>query len=513
MLTRALAIAALLVVPQQAGRVAFPTSTTSTAAQARFETGLAWLHNFGYDEAIEEFRKAQALDPGFAMAYWGEAICHYRPVFRIENLTAGRAVLAKLGASAAERQAKAVTARERAYIEAAEVLFGGPGDQNARHAAFAEALRRIFELHKDVDAAALYALALIGMVPVGVYDDPRLERAGAAAERALALNPKHPGAAHAVIHAYDDRERAPRALEAAKTYAAIAWSSSHARHMPAHVFVQLGRWAEAVASDEAAWEAAVSHASERGLSASQRDYHPLSWLVYEYVQQGRFDRSRNALKPLEEALKTDPKPWITNELATWRAYYIVGSERWAELANRHAFDNADELFALGYAAAKSNDLKKASATLDVMRKVAATDAVPSRRELAVIMERQLAAAISAAAGTMEAALAAARSAAELEDKMPRSTGRPHPVKSSHELYGELLLQAKRPAEARTQFERSLWRVSNRSSSVIGLARAAAAAGDIAAARKHAELFLSNWRLADQGRPEIVEARQLTRLGK
>ena len=293
--------------------------------------------------------------------------------------------------------------------------------------------------------------------------------------------------------------------KAAQAYATFALPSSHARHMPAHVFLQLGMWNEAVASDEAAWDAAVSHARQRGQSAAERDYHPLSWLVYEYVQQGRFDRSRNALRPLEEALTADPRPWIKNELATWRAYYIVGSERWAEAANRQAFDNADELFALGYAAAKSADLTKARATLDVMKKVAATDSVESRREVAAIMERQLAAVIGAAAGTFDAALPAARMAAELEDKAPRSTGRPHPVKSSHELYGELLLQAGRAKEAVVWFERTLARTPNRSRAVLGLARAAATAGDAAKSRAAYKQFLANWQTADPGLPEIKEA--------
>jgi tetratricopeptide (TPR) repeat protein len=504
-------VAVLLLLLPQLGRVEFPTSTKAAEAQARFAAGLAWLHNFGYDEAIDEFRKAQTIDPAFAMAYWGEAMCHYRPVWHIENAAAGRAALAKLGASRADRMAKAGTARERAYLDAAEDLFGAAVDQPTRHTAFAEAMRRISDAHPtDVDATVFYAFALTGLVPVGVYDDARLDQAGMAAERAFALDPRHPGAAHAVIHAYDDRERAPRALNAAKAYATVARATSHARHMPAHVFVQLGMWDDAVKSDEAAWDAAVAHAKQRGLAAAERDFHPLSWLVYEYVQQGRFDLSRNALKPLEEALAADPKPWIKNELATWRAYYIVGSGRWTEVATRQAFDNADELFALGYAAAQSKDLNKARATLDVMKKVALTDAEPSRRDLAAIMERQLAATTNAAAGMLDAALAAARAAAALEDRTPRSTGRPHPVKSSHELYGELLLQAKRPADARAQFERALWRVTNRSSSVLGLARAASASGDAATARKHYERFLRNWRLADLSRPEIAEARLATR---
>src|SRR6266508_3007550 len=74
----------------------FPTSTTSPEAQAHFLRGLTWLHNFGYDEAIAEFRAAQQLDSSFAMAYWGEAMCHYRPAWHLEDLGSGRDALARL---------------------------------------------------------------------------------------------------------------------------------------------------------------------------------------------------------------------------------------------------------------------------------------------------------------------------------------------------------------------------------------------------------------------------------
>ena len=120
MLVRALVVATLLLFQPQPSRPAdFPTSTKSPEARASFISGLAWLHNFGYDEALDEFRKSQAIDPTFAMAYWGEAMCHYRPVWRIEDAVAGRAALAKLGGSRAERAGQS---RQRSR---ARVLGGG----------------------------------------------------------------------------------------------------------------------------------------------------------------------------------------------------------------------------------------------------------------------------------------------------------------------------------------------------------------------------------------------------
>jgi hypothetical protein len=91
-------------------------------------------------------------------------------------------------------------------------------------------------------------------------------------------------------------------LDAARTYARIAPASSHARHMPSHVFLPLGMWDEAVASDESAFAASVDLAKRKGLSAAQYDFHSLSWLQYEYLQQGRFTKARDAMAEVQRAL-------------------------------------------------------------------------------------------------------------------------------------------------------------------------------------------------------------------
>src|SRR4029077_19910 len=118
----------------------------------------------------------------------------------------------------------------------------------------------------------------------------------------LKKNPEHPGAAHYALHAFDDGEHAAMGLEAARTYAKIAPASSHARHMPSHVFLPLGMWDEAAASDEAAFATSVDLAKRKGLSASQYDFHSLSWLHYEYLQPGRFSKAREHIKPVKRAL-------------------------------------------------------------------------------------------------------------------------------------------------------------------------------------------------------------------
>src|SRR5206468_7093753 len=105
------------------GLIAFPNSG-SAAAQPSFVRGVLLLHSFEYDEAIAAFREAQRLDPGFAMAYWGEAMSFNQPLWYNENLDKARAVLARLAPTPADRQRRAPTARERAYLDAVDRLFG-----------------------------------------------------------------------------------------------------------------------------------------------------------------------------------------------------------------------------------------------------------------------------------------------------------------------------------------------------------------------------------------------------
>src|SRR5262245_38247270 len=129
-MVRALASLTLLVTLTLGAQVRVPLGTISfpnsgaPAAQADFLRGVAWLHSFGYEDAIDAFRAAQLKDPSFALAYWGEAMCFNQPLWFFEEPEKGRAALAKLGATGVARAAKAKTDRERMYLSAIEALFG-----------------------------------------------------------------------------------------------------------------------------------------------------------------------------------------------------------------------------------------------------------------------------------------------------------------------------------------------------------------------------------------------------
>jgi len=520
-----LLVASIAAQPRPLGRVVFPNSG-SAKAQGDFLRGLAALHSFSYEDAIQAFRQAQLIDPSFAMAYWAEALAFSQPLWFHEDVAQARAALGRLGPTPAARLAKAKTAREQAFLAAVEALWGA-GDTSARNRAYSDAMARVATSYPDDDEAqTLYALSILATLPRGDAALPLRQRAAGVAEKVFARSPTHPGAAHYLIHACDHPSMAKRGLPAARAYAKIAPDASHALHMPAHTFVQLGLWDEAALTDEASWNASVRWASRKGLSIAMRDFHSLTWLQYQWTQQGRFSKTAYALEQVDQAMKV-VKPTdqigghhygeseigrgvgpaaLRNDRGSMRARYIIESERWHEMKGQSSFDNIDELFALGMASVKLRDFPRADAAIQQIQKALAPDQDAGLREQAAVMLFEIVALKAMAERRPADAFGALDKAAQLQARMPKPIGRPYPVKGADELFGELMLEAGRPKEAVQWFERTLARTPNRSRAVLGLARAKAKAGDVAGSKAAYKQFLSNWRLADAGLPEIKEAR-------
>lgn len=507
------------------GAVTFPNSG-APAAQAAFLRGVAWLHSFGYEDAIDAFQEAQKTDPSFVLAYWGEALSFDQPLWFMEEPGKGRAALGKLGATEAERLAKARTPRERGYLTAIEALYSD-GDTRSRHLKYSQAMATLAAAHPgDDEAQVFYALSLLSVLPRGDQSLPLRQKAGAIAEAVFRKNPKHPGAAHYIIHAYDHGALAPKALEAARAYATIAPAASHALHMPAHVFVQLGLWDEAAVTDKASWDASVRWAARRNLPVTARDFHSLTWLHYEWTQLGRFREAAGALALVEDAQRvvkagdligghhySDSAIGRGSGLETlrlahgsMRARYVIESERWSEMKGQASFDGIDELFALGLSAAMLKDRGRVEAAIGELRKASAPGQPAELREQAEIMLHEMQAIHLFAQGRQADAFAEMERATTLQARMPKPIGRPFPVKGADELYAELLLQAGRPQAAIEWFEKTLRRTPNRARAVLGLSRARSDMGDAAGSRKAYEQFLQNWRGADPGLPEVKEAR-------
>ena len=106
----------------------------------------------------------------------------------------------------------------------------------------------------------------------------------------------------------------------------------------------------------------------------------------------------------------------------------------------------------------------------------------------------------------EDGLAAIREAAQRYDSMAFDFGPPVPFKPPREVLGERLLQLGKPAQAVVEFEAALRTAPNRSLTLLGLARAQAAAHDAKAAAATYRKLLANWHAADADLPALAEAR-------
>ena len=512
------------------GQISFPNSG-SPKAQPAFVRGVLLLHSFEYDDAIAAFREAQRSDPGFALAYWGEAMSYNQPLWYNENLDKARDVLRRLGPTRETRLAKAPTPRERGYLDAVERLYGD-GTKRDRDRAYVDRMASLTrEFPDDDEAKAFYALALLSTIGEGQRNPEISLKAGAIVSAILEKNPDHPGAAHYALHAYDDGEHAVLGLKAARIYARIAPASSHARHMPAHVFLPLGMWDDAVASDESAFAASVDRVKRLGLSMAQADFHSLSWLHYEYLQQGRFTKAREVEKIVQDAIEAPSRPAapappahsahaeseigrgfstpsLKSELGSMRARRVIESGAWTEMKGQGSFENIDELFALGEASVNVADLARADAALEHLGNAARSVPDADAREIVSIMAAELDALLRLARGDRAGSLNASARASALEAKRPKPIARPYPIKPAGELHGEILLKTGDAQGAMIEFQKALARTPRRAASLIGLARAAGKAGRMDDASKAAKEFLAVWHRADAGRPELEEAESI-----
>ncbi len=276
------------------GTATFATSTHSPAAQQEFLRGLLLLHVFEYPDADKAFLAAEKLDPGFAMAYWGDAMTFNHPVWNEVDVPAGQAALARFAPTPQARAARIADPRERAWMSAVEILYSGQGTKRERDAQYAHAKQQISLAYPSDDEAQLfYALALLGRSE-GVRDVPTYLQAAAIAKAVFERNPNHPGAAHYWIHGMDDPQHAAGALVAARALSKIAPDAGHAQHMCSHIFMALGMWDDVVDANINATRVDDDHDRAAGRPVIKCGHYNI-WLEYGYYQQGRIQLGNRLL--------------------------------------------------------------------------------------------------------------------------------------------------------------------------------------------------------------------------
>ena len=481
---------------QELGSITFPNSGNA-AAQAPFLEGVKSLHSFQFDEAAVACQRAQKADPTFAMAYWCEAMSHNHPLWAQQDTAAAKAILEKIAPTLDGRLAKVKTDKEKAFLRAIDVLYYSPGEKLQRDTAYSNTLAEMYaKWPADHEVATWYALSLLGTVRPADRGFRRQALAASIAQKVFAENPKHPGAAHFIIHAFDDPDHAPLGLAAARSYAAIAPSAAHALHMPSHIFVQLGMWNDVRASNIGAYKSAVDLNTRMKLAEGREDFHTLSWLQYANLMLGNIDEAKRNVESAKAAADRNPKnSGITNGYLAMRARLILETGQWEKIALTPPAAAADPAhanmpgmpgmsmptsnvwtFIAGYSAAKLGDLETAELAESNLRgareKLEAAQNALNAKYVAV-MEKQVGALVRYARGQKDEALRLAKEAVDIELTMPPPSGPADPFKPAPEFYGEMLLDSGRNSEAIAALELSLQRTPNRTPSVKAMQRARA----------------------------------------
>jgi hypothetical protein len=506
--------------PERLGTVHFETSCSPEVTKD-FDRAVALLHSFWFSSAIQAFEGVLKKDPtcamadwGIAMSWWSNPFGGFRPKSSIEK---GQAAIANAKAHPPK------TERERDYLAAVETLFKSADtvDQRTRTLAYEKAMEALSSKYPgDTEARIFYALSLDQTALPTDKSYANQLKAAAILEKEWAQQPDHPGIAHYIIHSYDVPPLAPKALDAANRYAKIAPDAPHALHMPSHTFTRVGYWQESIESNIA------SAAAARKDNAPSEELHALDYQIYAYLQTAQDVAAKKVVAeaPAIGAKITmnapgaaAPAPAGFFALAAIPARYALERGAWAEAAKLEPREtpfpwvDAVTHFARALGAARSGDA--ASAAKDVEKLVAlkekllqAKDAYWSQQ---VEIQRQVASAwIAYASGRTDEALGMMREACAMEDQTEKSAISPGPIKPARELFGEMLLEAKRPKEALEQFELTMKKEPNRFRGVYGAALAAREAGDGAKAKKLSQELLQICSKADKpGRPELQSARK------
>jgi len=313
------------------GKIDFPTSGAEVAQQ-EFITGVLALHSFWYEEARDHFIAAQQLDSSFGMAYWGEAMTWDNAFGSLpgnENEIFGTEVVTRIDALDAAGKLN-WTERERAYVNAVRGRFAASSPYDVRREDYRAAMVELATRYPEDDEALTFAALALMALPGFDREQPlHVVAVASRLEEIYERNREHPGVLHYLIHAYDTQTFARMALRQARIYAEIAPASSHALHMPSHVFRRLQMWPEVAASNEDSYRASVQWQKRTGRPLHARDFHALDWLLGAYMRLGRFDDAQGIMAELdaiEAEIRTNGEDWgeFPRVAETMRAYYESG---------------------------------------------------------------------------------------------------------------------------------------------------------------------------------------------
>ncbi len=486
--------------------------TTKVAkSQQYFDQGLRLVFGFNHGEAIRAFNEAARLDPNCAMCYWGTALA-YGPHVNAPMDSAGG-----VAAYAAVRKALPLlshaTPQEQAYIRAVAKRYAPvpPTNRAALDSAYARAMGEVVTKYPDdLDAATLYAESMMDLRPWNYWKQPSGEPYPGTPEivaqlsRVLQGNPNHPGGCHYYIHAVE-AVQPEKAVACAERLANLMPGDGHMVHMPAHVYIRVGRYAEAIESNVHAVhtdETYIEDQRPNGVYPLGYYPHNLHFLSFAATMSGRSALAIDAARKLVS--KTDLQAarlfGMVQAFVPFLDLTLVTFGRWDEVLQQPVpaadlpYANTMAHYARGVAFAATGKGTEAGAELDIVKQMAAA-ATGDNKVVFDIAQHALMGEIAARKGQLDEAITHFQVAKGIEDGIlyfePPTWYYPirHPL-------GAVLLRTGRAAEAETLYREDLKRFPENGWALFGLLQALRAQGKAAEALSVDERFRRAWATAD-----------------
>jgi hypothetical protein len=481
-------------------------------AQQYFDQGLRLVYGFNHAEAIRSFTRATTLDSTCAMCWWGVAYA-YGPHVNAGMDSAG-GVMAYKAAQQALSQSRNASVWERAYIGAVAARYAPvpPAARAALDSAYAREMGAVARKYPDdLDAQALYAESLMDLRPWNYWTPegkpyPGTDEVVRLLESTIARNSVHPGACHFYIHAVE--AVAPeKAVPCAERLARLMPGAGHMVHMPAHIYVRVGRYADAAASNVHAIHTDETFIEgQKPVTVYSLAYYPhnIHFLAFVSTLAGRSAQALEASRTLKDKVNLDVarQVFMLQEMVPYHVLTLTTFGRWDEVLAEPLPPSdirmplALAYYARGVAYAAKGQLAEAGMALDTVRAIdAATPAGADAKTAVSIAVHALMGEIATRSGKADEGIAHFREALKIEEaglyfEPPRWY---YPIRHS---LGAALLKAGRNAEAEAVYREDLKRFPENGWSLFGLAAALKAQGKTVEAAAVEQRFTKAWAGAD-----------------
>ncbi len=505
----------------QFGDVSFSLSCNYDMRDA-FDLAVSLLHSFEYEEAEKAFVQVIDADPDCAMAYWGVAMSITHSLWYQSDLS----YLDK-GSKLLEIAKKIPTGnREKDYLDAIIEYYKDYKtlDQNTRELLYEKKMEALYEKYEDdKEAAIFYALALRAAADPSDKNYTKQKKSGEILENLFIEQPNHPGIAHYIIHNYDYPELAHLALPTARRYADIAPASSHAQHMPSHIFTRLGLWDESIESNVNSASSARCYAEESTMDGHwSNELHAMGYLVYAYLQKGDNEKANEQYQYMKTMYNVYPSNIfaIAYPFAAIPARIALENKQWDIAANLELHDSELQWenypwqksllhFGRAIGSAQLRNFSSAMEELEILkslRQELVANGNPSNAKQVLIQIKITQGLIDFFKGNQNEGIALLNEAVEMEDAVGKHGITPGKLIPAREFLADMLLNINKPTDALEAFEENLKVNPNRFNGIYGAAIASKNMGDENKATMYFENLLKLTENTNSDRPEIMEAK-------